>query len=225
MDCIVFRAKSGFARFRKPYTTTSALTFLCIHPIAVKGLVGAVMGIDKKELHHVTSTMKIGIQVLSFVNKDMQALKLVSMKSSEKFLNFPANVEFLRNPEYRIFISWDSDKINDFESRIKNQNPVFTPYLGTSENIAKIIYETRGHAQLIGKTDSIDTIIPLKRIDLQHKDYHLFIDRIPVSSNEKREYVKYEKVVFGFQDGECCTLVGLANDVYEIDGRHVYFFE
>ncbi|WP_394325592.1 CRISPR-associated protein Cas5 [Methanosarcina barkeri] len=27
MDCLVFRAKSEYAKFRKPYTTTSALTF------------------------------------------------------------------------------------------------------------------------------------------------------------------------------------------------------
>jgi len=224
MDCVVFRARSGFARFRKPYTTTSALTFLCIHPVAIRGLVGAVMGIDKIDLYNQTSGMKVGIQVISPVRKDMQVLKLLSMKSSDKFLSFPANVEFVRNPDYRIFISWDHDKLDEFESRIKNQKPIFTPYLGTSENIAKLVYEARGYAQLIDKSDRIDSIIPSKLIDLEYKDYNIFMDRIPVSNNEKREYVKYEKVVFGFEDEKCCSLIGSVNEVYEINGSYVYFF-
>ncbi|MBP1908270.1 type I-B CRISPR-associated protein Cas5b [Methanolobus bombayensis] len=224
MDCVVFRARSGFARFRKPYTTTSALTFLCIHPVAIKGLVGAVMGIDKAELHNLTSNMKIGVQVISYVRKDMQALKLLSMKSGDKFLNFPANVEFLRNPEYRIFISWDGDKLDEFESRLINQNPIFTPYFGTSENIAKLVYETRDNAQLVDKTDRIDSIIPSKFIDLKYGDYQIFMDRIPVLNNEQREYVQYEKIVFGFKEGKCCSLVGSVNNVYEINEKYVYFF-
>ncbi|MGB9941431.1 type I-B CRISPR-associated protein Cas5b [Methanosarcina sp.] len=232
MDCLVFRAKSGYAKFRKPYTTTSALTFLCIHPPAVKGLIGAVIGIDKNELYRNTLSLKIGIQVLSPVRKDMQVLKLVSMKAEKDLFNFPVNAEFLRDPDYRIFISWLPHKLDELEERLQNQRPIFTPYLGVSEYIAKLDYEKRVEAELLTKSNSIDSLIPSRFIDLQHSDYHLFTDNIPVSNNEKREYLSYEKILFAFrEDDTCkkekaCSLMGnLKRDVYKVDENIVFFFE
>lgn len=232
MDCLVFRAKSGYAKFRKPYTTTSALTFLCIHPPAVKGLIGAIMGIDKLELYKRTLNLKIGIQVLSPVRKDMQVLKLVSMKAEKDLFNFPVNAEFLRDPEYRIFISWFSDKLDELEERLEKQAPTFTPYLGVSEYIAKLVYEKRIDAELLTKSNSVDSIIPSRFIDIQHSDYHLFTDNIPVWNNEKREYTNYEKILFSFREDtvskkdKACSLIGnLKRDVYRVDENIVFFFE
>ena len=56
MKCIVFRVRGDYARFRKAYTTTSALTYLVMHPVAVKGMLGAILGIDKKDLYEETKT-------------------------------------------------------------------------------------------------------------------------------------------------------------------------
>jgi CRISPR-associated protein Cas5h len=232
MDCLVFKAKSGYAKFRKPYTTTSALTFLCIHPPAVKGLIGAIMGIDKTEIYKRTLNLKIGIQVLSPVRKDMQVLKLVSMKAEKDLFNFPVNAEFLRDPEYRIFISWFSDKLDELEERLKKQAPIFTPYLGVSEYIAKLVYEKRVDAELLIKSNSVDSIIPSRFIDIQHSNYHLFTDNIPVCNNEKREYINYEKILFSFREDtvskrdKACSLMGnLKRGVYRVDENIVFFFE
>ena len=43
MKALIFKATGDFARFRCSYTTTSALTYSVIHPIAVKGLIGAII--------------------------------------------------------------------------------------------------------------------------------------------------------------------------------------
>ncbi|MCC4769309.1 type I-B CRISPR-associated protein Cas5 [Methanosarcina sp. DH2] len=226
MDCLVFRAKSGYAKFRKPYTTTSALTFLCIHPPAVKGLIGAVMGIDKTEIYRTTLDLRIGIQVLSPVRKDMQVLKLVSMKAEKDLFNFPVNAEFLRDPEYRIFISWLPDKLDELEKRLMNQSPVFTPYLGVSEYIAKLVYENRCNVEIAGRAGSVESIIPSRFIKLQHSDYQMFTDNIPVCNNEKREYTSYEKILFAFKKGNPCSLIGdLKRDVYKVDDNNIFFFE
>ena len=226
MDCLVFRAKSGYAKFRKPYTTTSALTFLCIHPPAVKGLIGAVMGIDKTDLYKESSNLKIGIQVLSPVRKDMQTLKLVSMKAERDLFSFPVNAEFLRDPEYRIFVSWLPDKLDELEERLNKQQPVFTPYLGVSEYIAKLSYESRCDAEIINGANSVESIIPSRFINIQHSDYRIFTDNIPVCNNEKREYTGYEKVLFAFRNGNACSIKGnLKRDGYGIDGNAVFFFK
>ena len=51
MKCLVFKVRGDYARFRKSYTTTSALTYLLIHPVAVRGLIGAMLGIDREKLY------------------------------------------------------------------------------------------------------------------------------------------------------------------------------
>jgi CRISPR-associated protein Cas5h len=226
MDCLVFRVKSGYAKFRKPYTTTSALTFLCIHPPAIKGLIGAIVGIDRGDLYESTKDMRIGIQVLSPIHKDMQTIKLVSMKNENDLFSFPVNAEFLRNPEYRIFVSWRPEKLDELEDHLKNQKPVFTPYLGVSEHVAKIIFETRCESIRTQTRNNVDSIIPINCFDLDHCDLKIFTDNIPVSNNEKREYTKYEKIMFGFKNDRPCALKGNATgELHEVVGQNVFFFQ
>ena len=51
MKSIVFKVRGDYARFRKSYTTTSALTYLVMHPVAIRGMIGAILGIDKSQLY------------------------------------------------------------------------------------------------------------------------------------------------------------------------------
>ena len=104
MKCLVFKVRGDYARFRKSYTTTSALTYLLIHPVAVRGLIGAMLGIDREKLYEKTKDIEVAIQVVNQVRKDMQSFNLVNMKPNDKIFRFPSNIEFLRNVEYRIFI-------------------------------------------------------------------------------------------------------------------------
>ena len=225
MDCLRLRAKSAYGQFRKPYTTTSALTFLCIHPIAVKGLVGAVLGISRSVLHESTSNMKVGIRVLSPVRKDMQTIKLITMKS-EKMFNFPANAEFLRDLEYELFIAWDSDKLDELETKLVSRTPVFTPCLGVTEHVAKLDFVDRSDAVAIQGADVVDSVVPTQLLgNVQFSDYDIFIDDIPVVNNEKREYTKYEKVVFAFKEGKNCGLKGaISGDVFKVGDSNIFFF-
>lgn len=196
MDCVVFRVKGMYGLFKKPYTTTSALTFSCIHPPAIKGLVGAVMGIDRKDLHGDTSRMKVGIRVLSPVRKDLQSVKLISMKSDE--FRFPANIEFLRDVDYEISVIWDSDRLDKLEAVLKERSYPFTPYLGVSEFIAKLDFVGRYDATEC-TSETIDSVIPVKCVKgAKFPEYTLFVDEIPVKNNDKREYIKYERVVIAF---------------------------
>ena len=112
MKSIVFKVRGDYARFRKSYTTTSALTYLVMHPVAIRGMIGAILGIDKSQLYEETKDIEVGIQVLREIRKDMQSFNLLNMKSSDKIFRFPSNVEFLRNVEYRIFVKCEDKKLN-----------------------------------------------------------------------------------------------------------------
>lgn len=225
MDCLTFWAEGRYGQFRKPYTTTSSLTFFCIPPTAVKGLVGAVLGIDRSELHKSTLDMKVGISVLTPVEKDMQCIKLLTMKKEAMF-HFPANMEFLRNLKYELCIAWDSTKLDALETALKDHTPVYTPSLGMSEHIAKLTFLDRCEAIQAQDIASVDSIVPVRLLgDVRFSDYDVFVDEIPVAINKKREYTAYEKVVFVFKDGAACSLnVNSSEGVFRVGDRNIFFF-
>ena len=111
MKALIFKATGDFARFRCSYTTTSALTYSVIHPIAVKGLIGAIMGIDYAELFEYTKGMKIAIEVLNPLKKDTQSFNLVPQSGGNGAATFPSRVEFLRDVSYRITVIDDEDEL------------------------------------------------------------------------------------------------------------------
>ncbi|MBP2202235.1 CRISPR-associated protein Cas5h [Methanococcus voltae] len=238
-NVLVFNVQSNYGRFRKPYTTTSALTYLCIHPVALKGLIGAILGIKKEDLISETSNLTLGIEVLSAIDKDLQSVKLLSLKSG--MFHFPANVEFLRNPNYNIYVKWDSENYNALKNKLASGEVFFTPYLGVSENVAKISYvgEFKELNEMentkIGHTDikHIDSIFPVAEfnieIDLNDPNKKYYFDTIPIKNNEKREYIEYKRVLIS-KDAISINCNNLKNphnfsNLSKIGEKCVYFFK
>ncbi len=223
MKTLVFTAQSQYARFRCPHTTTSALTFLTIHPIAVKGILGAIMGVDYSKLHEFSKDIKVGIQVLNPVYKDTQSFNLIAQVRNNGAANFQSRVQFLRDVKYRIFVSAEVEKLDQLKHSIERHDYVFTPYLGCSEHVAKIdfegLYETK-----LSKEACVDTVIPKKFIllDLESPDKKstLYMDRIPTMNSKEREYIEYQNVVFQVNDSveiwDC--------QVFKVGDKNVFFF-
>ena len=242
MDCLVFTARGKYAAFRKPESTTSALTFSCIHPVAVRGLVGAVLGLDngafgmnntrfakpRNELYETTQDMKVGIRVLKPVLKDMQNFSLITMKS-EPLFNFQVPTQFLRDPEYELFIAWDSEKLDKLETALKKHEYGFVPYLGVSEFGAKLSFVKRCDAKLKSEATSVDTVVPVRCIkSTKFSEHSLNVETVnlfPTKNNELREYILRETVKFAFDGEKCCAIEGeFDSEVYDADGCNIYFF-
>lgn len=196
MKCLVFTAESTYARFRRPYTTTSALTFSVIHPIAVKGLIAAIMGVDYEDFFNYTVNMKIAIQVLNPVYKDMQSFNLIAQASNNNAPSFQSRVEFLRDVNYRLFVLDDEDKLGKIKQVMESRSYIFTPYLGCSEHIASIHFE--GLYEIQNTNDKfVDTIVPSESVQInEDTEFIVYADRIPVKNNRNRDYVEYTKVLF-----------------------------
>lgn len=194
MKTLVFTAKGQYARFRCPYTTTSALTFLTIHPIAVRGIIGAIMGIDYSELYEYTKDMKIGIEVLNAVYKDTQSFNLIAQNNNNGAANFQSRIQFLRDVKYRIYIQ--DAKVDAIAEILQSREYGFTPYLGCSEYIAKLEFE----GLLEGTTNyssTVNTVISKDLIKVEDcEDINIYTDRIPVKNKEDREYTEYLDIAF-----------------------------
>lgn len=220
MKTIVFTAKSSYARFRCPHTTTSALTFSTIHPIAVKGMIGAILGIEYEELYEYTKDMKIGIEVLNHVYKDTQSFNLIAQTNNNKAPNFQSRVQFLRDVKYRIYVSTTEQKLENIERALKSNEYIFTPYLGCSENIAKLEFEEIITSN-VNKVKFVNTVIPQEYLDLEFEDDKtLYFDRIPIENNKDREYIAYNKVAFGV-NGEIKIK---QSEIFKVGEKNVFFF-
>lgn len=221
MKSIVFRVSGDYARFRKSYTTTSALTYLVMHPIAIRGMIGAILGIDKSELYEETKDIEVGVQVLKPIRKDMQSFNLLNMKSSDKIFRFPSNVEFLRDVEYRIFVKCEENKLNRIKEVLVSKEFIFTPYLGASEHIAKIMYEGEYEVVLREKDCYyVNTVLDQDRCKIEFDDnVTLYTDNIPVKNNKTREYTEYKKIMFSANqslkvESDICYKVGEYNVIF-----------
>lgn len=219
MKTVIFTAKSDYARFRCPHTTTSALTFLTIHPIAAKGLIGAVLGIEYDQLYDYTNDMKVAIQVINPIYKDTQSFNLIAQAKNNKAANFQSRVQFLRDVKYRIFVSASEEKLIQLKNTLKDRSYVFTPYLGCSEHIAKLEYE-----DMLDTTPSdgnmVDTIISKEHVNLSiMKDMTIFMDRIPVENNNNREYKNYSNVIISID-----TSIPIKNgEIFKVGEYNVFF--
>lgn len=223
MKCLVFKVRGDYARFRKSYTTTSALTYLLIHPVAVRGMIGAILGINREKLYEKTKDIEVAVQVINKIRKDMQSFNLINMKSNDKIFRFPSNVEFLRDVEYRLFIKSDENIISELEKSLKQGEFVFTPYLGASEHIAKIEYEGVYNCEKLPKGNhKVISVVDLESntIDFGDDDIMLTTDNIPIDNDKNREYIKYKKVIFATDENKIsvntdnCYKVGEYNVVF-----------
>lgn len=135
---------SDYAHFRKPYTTSSPLTFPFPPRTALAGLVAAIVGLGKEEyLEHFTRD-KASLAV-AIVHSDAGARKV---RIPENFINTKngmckitnstqINLEVVYAPQYRIFVRHrESDIYTALRDNLARHHSVYTPYLGISEFIA-----------------------------------------------------------------------------------------
>lgn len=222
MKALKFRASGEFARFRCPYTTTSALTYTVMHPIAIKGLIGAIMGVDYEDLYEYTSEMKIAIEVLKPIKKDTQSFNLIPQVKNNGSPTFPSRIEFLRDVCYRIYVIDSDEKLNEIKNVLMERSYIFTPYLGASEHIAKLEFESMEEVTKVSEEIGVvNCVVPKEEIILEkNQDIQLCLDRIPIRNERNREYIKYEKVVF-VPGGRMVTKL---SNVLKVGEYNVYFF-
>ncbi|NBG87369.1 type I-B CRISPR-associated protein Cas5b [Isachenkonia alkalipeptolytica] len=220
MKILSFTASGSYARFRCSHTTTSALTYSSIHPVAVRGLIGAMLGIEYHELYEKTKDLQIGIKLLNPVIKDTQAFNLIPQTKNNSAANFQSRIQFLRDPAYQIYVQGESAILSELQEVLTNRNFVFTPYLGNSEHIAKVDFVGLYDPKTI-KSKFSDTIMVKELVDLEKLDMdQICFDRIPIMNNATREYKEYQNVVMTPQNR---TPLRKEQEVFKVGEDHVCF--
>ncbi|NCO27646.1 MAG: type I-B CRISPR-associated protein Cas5 [Caldisericum sp. CG2_30_36_11] len=213
MEVLIFDIYGDYAHFKKFYTTSSPLTFSFPPPPTVKGILGAISGVDKSKYLDTFSSEQcyIAIRIISPVEKTRMGINLINTKGNfwqpvkrgSHEARTQIRTEFLKHPAYRVyFMHKDQNLMKDLKNMLQFHKTVYTVSLGLSELLADFKYSGPFSVDVVDSTDNptdITTIIPLSLIDKngitfeEGKKY--FKERIPVDMTQDRVVKRYENAL------------------------------
>ncbi|MDR1196161.1 MAG: type I-B CRISPR-associated protein Cas5b [Endomicrobium sp.] len=215
MKALKFEIWGDFAHFRKPYTTTSPLTFSLPPRTAMAGIIGAIIGRKKNDVICQNQDSFISISLLNAVKKTRMAVNLAKFPSIKSVQNgcFDLNkisnrapqirYEFLKDVKYAIYFAHNDKSVYESVKRaLENHETVYTPYLGIAQLIANFKFTGEYEIQENNDEKRFDfkCIIPKKAIkdgNIELEDNaEYFTARIPNRLDEKRIALEYNEVVF-----------------------------
>lgn len=188
MNEIIKFTLSGYgATFTKPYFNSYQATYNHIHKVAILGLLGAVIGLDKTELifndkkeyslprfYKELSSLKVSIvpsEPLFFKAKPTISETTGFFNAKENFLS---EIEELINPSWDIYLlnEGDCEHFEKIKEMLLKKYSVYDLYLGKNHhfaNISNVSIEAYKTVSL-NEFQRIDSLFPIENIELVDED-------------------------------------------------------
>jgi CRISPR-associated protein Cas5h len=204
---LIFDIWADYAHFKKPYTTTSPLSF-SIPPVStLTGLISAIVGIDKKEYTEYFSTenCQFSVRIINPVKKIRMGLNLINTKKSFNRIEERTQIktEFLKDPAFRVFFSHNDSKLyNELKRLLEAHLSVYTISLGLSGNIADYNYLGEYVAKKIEPSsfEGVTSVINMKLLEKGDIDFsalgEYFTENIPFWMTKERQVEAYQEIIF-----------------------------
>lgn len=239
MKVLIFDVFGDYGHFKKFYTTSSPLSFSFPPPPTVRGMLGALCGIDKTEYLRVFSHHKcrIAIRILEPVKKVRIGINHINtkgnywtpVKKGSHEARTQIRTEFLKDPVYRFYVSHEDKFI--FKSLVKNvreHKTVYSLCLGLSELLADFRYVTVADAVEVKGSEPVELVSVLPSSSVREYGIRVeegkkyFKEKIPVEMTADRVVERYEDVIFEAQGQSISASV---NKYWEVEnGDKVIFF-
>ncbi len=146
MDALLLNISGNWGHFKKVDTNNNPLTHDFITKTALIGLIGAVNGIERKEMKNLfpqlSEDLSYSVAVNKHVRKESWGFTLRSVKVNLE--KAPWQFEFLKSPDFTVVVALKSDRskgvFDVFSENVKNGNACFNPTLGLANCPADIAY-------------------------------------------------------------------------------------
>lgn len=177
--------KGYLGHFRRPMPNTTKQTYDIPPRTTIEGLLAAGLGVESDEYYELfdPDITNIGVEVLNNIskrtlNKNYKTITEenivdkkvpndtdISLISPEKHAEMPYQqevIEYVRQPEYIIYISTDNEELFDNLKEIAiNKKWVYTPYFGSNECSVSHLEGGVINGELIKGNDAeVTTIVP-----------------------------------------------------------------
>lgn len=145
MRVLKFDIKGDYGHFKIPYTNNNPLTHSLLTKTALIGMIGAVIGLDRKDMQDrklfplLSEGLKYSVKLNNFLNKVSISLYMVNLESVAKNKDMwkaPKPVEHLMDPHYTVYLLLDTENedlqevFDRFKWHIENGYYVWRPTLG-----------------------------------------------------------------------------------------------
>jgi len=142
----VFEIAGRLALYRKPYTTTSTVSFPIPPPTAVAGLIACILGIGNGSENQSHSAKfwkemngtRIAVQRLNENAWFSAAVNFWNPKNPDKNPHIQIRHQFVKDPRYRIFVEGRLEERLD--ASLHEGRSYYTPVLGAAFALADLTY-------------------------------------------------------------------------------------
>ncbi|HSF51954.1 MAG TPA: type I-B CRISPR-associated protein Cas5b [Nitrososphaeraceae archaeon] len=168
---LAFDVWGEYACFRRPYSTTSPLTFPFPTRTVISGFVAAILGLDRDSYYDDFSNenCKIGINLLSPIRKTYIGQNLIDTKKGFYLWDISENqrtqilFEVLKDVKFRLYL-WlkDTTLFQLLENHLNNHTSVYTPYFGLANMLANFHFIDRykNIKKKEANNTNVSTIVP-----------------------------------------------------------------
>lgn len=215
---VAFDITGQIAMFRRPYTTTSSVSFPFPPPTAVAGLLGAIVGLNNGS-HEIAYSAKywdamkdtkIAISILNPISWYSTTINFWNLKEPQKSPHIRVKHQFVRQPKYRIYVHGELE--DRLRQHLEKGTFVYTPCLGTAYAIAD--FEYLGEFPLEPVTDqniALASVLPLPepqniKIDI-FASKAVFRDTLPFSLTGDRHLAETINTVYTSSSRERLHLI------------------
>jgi CRISPR-associated protein Cas5h len=211
MKVLVFDISGAYSHYKKPYATTSMVTYIIPPKTSLYGYVGAILGLEKLDNEYLEAfsgkQCLMGLQILRPIELRRMGINLRAELGRRKAgaTPKPTLVELVYKPKYRIYFH-HTDKIfyNSFKNALINQHAIYTPSMGLANLISTFEYIGEVETQKIVSEEPIwvDSVIPKKQFinfdntQLAHKK--LFITEqslFPIEMDRQRNITERDDIL------------------------------
>ena len=205
---LVFDVSALYGHFKKPYTTTSPLTYSIPTRTAVAGMISAILGFGKEEYqkYFTKEDAKIGIGIKKPIKKVRISENLINTKKSMNRIHerTQIKIEYLKDVCYRIYLTHKNEEIyQKLKELLVNHSTVYTISMGLSENLANYTFvgEFEGR-EVSGNKEFVEfsSVLPVDKIrkgDVEYEDEReYFTETIPIEMDTDRNVKEYREVLF-----------------------------
>ncbi len=201
----VFEASAAIAMFRRPYTTTSSVSYPLPTPTAVAGLLASITGLDNgcqergfaAQYWQYLQGTRIAIQMLAPLKWRSETINFWNVKEPQKNPHIQVKHQFISRPRYRFYVHGGVEE--ELKKYLSWGAFVYTPYLGVAYAVADIKY--CGHypwEPVVLEQADVSTVVPYMNnleVDILSSG-GAFRERIPYRLTQDRSLVETLPILY-----------------------------
>lgn len=230
---VIFDCSSNMAMFRKPYTTTSSVSFAFPPPTALAGLLGAIVGLDNgadlkaynSAYWNALSGTKVSVALHSPINWLRTSLNFWNLKNPSSAPHVQIKHQFISTPRYRVYVKGGIEK--ELSTKLQNGEFVYTPFLGVANALASIEYVGRcDDTAAYDENVKVSSVIPVSdgmELNIAGGD-KVFKEIVPFRFTEERALDSSVTVLYTDNRGVLLLKKRGTSDVTDCMGENVAWF-